>query len=228
VQLAIFDLDNTLLGGDSDYLWSQYLIEHGVVARAEHEAQSARFMREYEAGTLDIDEFLAFALQPLAAHPYDTLCRWRQDFIARHIEPCVLPAAQALVDDHRQRGDTLMIITATNRFVTEPIAERFGIPYLLATEPEVIGGAFSGRHSGTPTFQAGKITALQAWLDAAEQHAESLTFYSDSHNDLPLLRHVDNPVAIDPDPRLAAAAQAEGWPILTLRQGDQPQPLTQD
>ena len=228
MQLAIFDLDNTLLGGDSDYLWGQYLIAQGAVSALEHESQNRRFMREYEAGQLDIATFLAFALQPLADNDYDTLCRWRQDFIAQHIEPRVLPAAQALVEQHRRRGHTLMIITATNRFVTEPIAERFGIPYLLATEPEIIDGAFTGRHTGTPTFQAGKIHALQAWLDAAGKQTDATHFYSDSHNDLPLLDHVDHPVAVDPDATLKAAAQANHWPIITLRNGNQPQALEGD
>ncbi len=225
MQLAIFDLDNTLLGGDSDYLWGQHLLSVGAVEPTEFEARNAAFMRDYEAGTLDIEAFLAFALQPLAAHPYARLCEWRRTFIAEHIQPRVLPAARALVEAHRAQGHTLMIITATNRFVTEPIADLFDIQYLLATEPVWSKGAFTGGYRGTPTFQAGKITALEHWLDAASERASAIHFYSDSHNDLPLLHHVDHPVAVDPDEALAVAAKTHQWPILTLRMGDQPQPL---
>lgn len=225
MQLAIFDLDNTLLGGDSDYLWGQYLIEQGAVSQANYEAKNARFMREYEAGQLDIATFLAFALAPLAQTNYATLLRWRAAFITSHITPRVLPAAQTLVNEHRNQGHTLMIITATNRFVTEPIAAMFGIPLLLATEPEVVDGEFTGRHIGTPTFQAGKVTALQAWLEAEGKRAEAIYFYSDSHNDLALLEHCDHPIAVDPDPILLAAAEQNHWPIITLRKGDRPQPL---
>ncbi|MDR9455303.1 MAG: HAD family hydrolase [Spiribacter sp.] len=225
VQLAIFDLDNTLLGGDSDYLWGQHLMDKGAVSRERFEVENQRFMEQYEAGELDIDTFLAFALAPLAQTPKDTLLAWRREFIDTHIRPRVLPAAQALVDDHRARGHGLMIITATNRFVTEPIAELFNIPILLATEPEMHNGAFTGRHQGTPTFREGKITALQHWLDAEGAMMEAMHFYSDSRNDLPLLEHVDHPVAVDPDPTLEAAARARGWPVLTLRSGEVPQAL---
>ena len=225
MQLAIFDLDNTLLGGDSDYLWGQHLIHKGAVDPERFEADNQRFMREYEAGALDIDTFLQFALRPLAETPHATLLEWRREFIDTHIRPRVLPAARALVETHRARGHGLMIITATNRFVTEPIAELFNIPVLLATEPEFENGAFTGRHRGVPTFRHGKVTALQQWLDDEGRMTEAVHFYSDSRNDLPLLEHVDHPVAVDPDPVLAAAARERGWPVLTLRQGAQPQPL---
>ncbi|PYZ99483.1 HAD-IB family hydrolase [Gammaproteobacteria bacterium 2W06] len=225
MQLAIFDLDNTLLEGDSDYLWGQHLIEQGAVQRDEFDARNRQFMRDYEAGELDIEAFLQFALRPLADHPESRLMDWRDAFIERHIRPRILPAACELVDDHRRRGHALMIITATNRFVTAPIAALFDIPVLLATEPERGPAGYTGRPAGIPTFQAGKIEALRAWLDEQEQRFDTLHFYSDSRNDLPLLEVVDQPVAIDPDPVLAAAAQANGWPMLTLRAGDTPQPL---
>ncbi len=225
MQLAIFDLDNTLLGGDSDYLWGQHLMDKGAVAREGFEAENQRYMDAYERGELDIDAFMRFALRPLAATPHDTLLAWRAEFIDTHIRPRVLPAARRLVESHRQAGHGLMIITATNRFVTEPIAALFNIPVLLATEPEFADGAFTGRHQGTPTFREGKITALQDWLDRESAMLEAAHFYSDSRNDLPLLEHVDHPVAVDPDPVLAAEAEARGWPMLTLRQGDTPQPL---
>lgn len=222
MQLAIFDLDNTLLGGDSDYLWGRHLIARGAVKHHEYEFANERFMREYEAGQLDIERFLAFALRPLADTPHETLLQWRDEFIEAHIRQAVLPAAQALVEHHREQGHGLMIITATNRFVTEPIAELFNIPILLATEPEFVDGAFTGRYLGIPTFQAGKVSALQQWLDEESRMTSALHFYSDSHNDLPLLAHVDHPVAVDPDPRLAAVAREREWPIISLRQGNTP------
>lgn len=223
VQLAIFDLDNTLLGGDSDYLWGQFLIECGAVSGELHAQKNQEFMQAYEAGQLDIDAYLAFALGPLAENDSETLAQWRQAFIERHIQPIVLPAAKALVEGHRAQGHGLMIITATNRFVTEPIAELFNIPILLATEPEIRAGRYTGRHTGTPTFREGKITALQEWLDAEGRLVEAIHFYSDSRNDLPLLRHVDHPVAVDPDPELKAEARANNWPIYTLRKSDFPE-----
>ncbi len=225
MQLAIFDLDNTLLGGDSDYLWGQYLIQCGAVSKEVHAQKNQAFMEAYEAGQLDIDAYLAFALGPLADNDAATLAKWREDFIATHIKPIVLPAAKALVEGHREQGHGLMIITATNRFVTEPIAELFNIPILLATEPEIHNGHYTGRHTGIPTFREGKITALQQWLDAESKLVEAIHFYSDSQNDLPLLEHVDHPVAVDPDPELEAEARSRGWPVYTLRQGDLPQPI---
>ena len=225
MKLAIFDLDNTLLDGDSDYLWNRHLVAQGAVDPARFERDNQRFMRDYEAGRLDIEAFLRFALAPLAAHPEATLHAWRTAFIDAEIRPRVLPAARALVESHRARGDALMIITATNRFVTDPIAALFDIPVLLATEPEHDGTGYTGRHCGTPTFREGKITALRDWLAAQAQGFEALHFYSDSRNDLPLLEQVDHPVAVDPDPTLAATAQARGWPRLTLRAADEPQPV---
>ena len=226
MQLAIFDLDNTLLGGDSDYLWGRYLISRGAVAHSEYESANERFMREYEAGQLDIKNFLAFSLRPLANTPHEVLLEWRKAFIEEHIQPAVLPAAKTLVEQHRASGHGLMIITATNRFVTEPIAELFNIPILLATAPEFVDGAFTGKYVGVPTFQQGKVQALQQWLDQEGQMTSALHFYSDSHNDLPLLEHVDHPVAVDPDSQLSAVARKRGWPILSLRQGKTPITIT--
>ena len=218
MALAIFDLDNTLLAGDSDYLWGQYLVEQGLVDAAEYAAANERFYREYLNGTLNNDEYLAFALAPLARHEPDLLHAWRRHFIAEKIRPLVLPAAQALIQEHRRRGDTPLIITATNRFVTEPIAELLGIEHLLATEVEVVDGRYTGRPTGIPSFREGKIRALKRWL---EQHQETLAgswFYSDSHNDIPLLRYVEHPVAVDPDDKLRAYAEQHGWPIISLRE----------
>ncbi len=226
MPLAIFDLDNTLLGGDSDYLWGRFLVDRGVVDGAHYSRENERFLRAYEAGRLDIDEFLAFALKPLADNDPDALKRWRAEFLETHIRPVLLPAAHALVGRHRDRGDTLLIITATNRFVTEPIAALFDIPCLLATEPEWLDGRFTGRHAGTPTFREGKIEALERWLTERGEALAPAHFYSDSHNDLPLLEQVSHPVAVDPDPVLDVAARERGWPRLTLRSGAQPQEMT--
>jgi len=216
MPLAIFDLDNTLLSGDSDYLWGQYLVELGVVDGAAYEAANARFYTDYKAGRLDIDAFLAFALRPLRENPPEALLAWRRAFIATRIEPLIGPRAEALVERHRRAGDTLLVITATNSFVTAPIAERFGIRHLIATEPERAGAGFTGRVAGLPAFREGKVVRLEQWL---REHGGSLVgshFYSDSNNDLPLLERVDHPVAVDPDPLLAELARSRGWPVISL------------
>lgn len=219
MALAIFDLDNTLLGGDSDYLWGQFLVEQGIVDAAEYERENTRFYKEYEEGTLDIMAFLAFSLRPLSQHPRSQLDAWHRQFMAAKIEPIVLPAAERLVAGHRERGDALLIITATNRFITAPIARRFGIDHLLATDPELVDDRYTGRVAGMPCFQGGKVERLHQWLQSSGQSLEGSSFYSDSANDLPLLQSVSHPVAVDPDARLRAHADAAGWPIMTLRNG---------
>ncbi len=221
MALAIFDLDNTLLAGDSDYLWGQFLGEIGVVDRASYEQQNARFYEDYKEGRLDIMAFLAFSLKPLSQHPRSTLDAWHNRFMREKIEPLITPAAERLIERHRSAGDTLMIITATNAFVTAPIAERLGIPHLIATEPEQAGDRYTGAVAGVPSFREGKVTRLEAWLGAHDVSLQEAWFYSDSHNDLPLLERVTHPVAVDPDRQLADYARAEGWPIISLR-GDAP------
>jgi HAD superfamily hydrolase (TIGR01490 family) len=217
MALALFDLDNTLLHGDSDYLWGRFLVERGIVDGDYFEAENERFYQEYRAGNLDILEFLAFALRPLATHPLEDLYRWRAQFLAEKIEPIILPAARALVERHRRAGDTLLIITATNSFVTGPIAERFAVEHLLATEPERNGDGFTGRVAGTPCFQQGKVTRLRQWMAKQGADLAGSYFYSDSRNDLPLLELVSHPHAVDPDEALATTASQRGWPILSLR-----------
>lgn len=220
MNLALFDLDNTLLAGDSDYAWGQFLIDRGVVAREEYEAQNAAFFEHYKAGTLDIHEYLGFALRPLASHTAQELARWRAEFMQARILPMIGPAARALVARHRDAGDLCAVVTATNSFVTEPIAREFGVPHLLATEPEAVAGRFTGRVAGTPCFREGKILRVEAWLQGVGQRLAAFAesrFYSDSHNDLPLLERVNRPVAVDPDPRLAAEAARRGWPVMSLR-----------
>ncbi len=221
-SLALFDLDNTLLGGDSDYLWGQFLVEQGLVNAEEYETANRRFFEDYQQGILDIRKFLHFSLKPLSANPPNVLHRLRDLFITEKIEPIVLPAAKALVEHHRQRGDHLVIITATNAFVTAPIAELFGIDDLIATQPEYLEDRYTGRFIGTPCFREGKVKRLNHWLDAHQLETGTATFYSDSHNDLPLLNQVGHPVAVDPDPQLEHTARRHGWPVLTLRQGTEP------
>ncbi len=218
MALAIFDLDNTLLAGDSDHAWGEYLVEQGAVDAETFRRDNDRYYAAYLAGTLDIYEFLEqHQLKPLAAYDRAQLERWRTDFVQRKIVPLIPPAARALVEKHRTAGDTLLIITATNRFITAPIAGLFDIPHLIATEPEEINGRFTGKVAGTPSYRDGKVTRLDAWL---QQHGQSLAaswFYSDSHNDLPLLNRVTHPVAVNPDPQLTDVARGRGWPILNLR-----------
>jgi len=217
MKLALFDLDNTLLDGDSDYLWGEFLIARGVVDGDWYRRENDRFYQRYQAGELDIRAFLRFALKPLAEHPRDLLEAWRNDFLEEQIMPRIGTEALKLVDQHRNQGETPVIITATNRFVTEPIAQLFGIDHLLATEPEVQAGQFTGEVSGTPCFQDGKLIRLKEWLGGETAGLEQACFYSDSRNDLPLLEAVGRPVAVNPDPALQAVAQSRGWPIMYLK-----------
>jgi len=218
VGIALFDLDNTLIAGDSDYLWGCFLVEQGIVDGSEYEQANQRFYDQYKVGELDIREFLAFQLRPLAVHPMARLQQWRARYIEEKIRPILLPRAQALIERHRRQGDVPVIITATNRFITEPIAGLYGIEHLLATEPEIVDNRYTGRYLGTPTYQEGKVTVLQAWLDEHGTSLEGAYFYSDSMNDISLLELVDNPVAVNPDDELEAIAKTRGWPILDLRQ----------
>jgi HAD superfamily hydrolase (TIGR01490 family) len=220
MRLALFDLDNTLLAGDSDYEWGQFLVDRGVLERDAYESQNRAYYEQYVAGTLDIHEFLGFALRPLAAHPPADLARWHGEFMAARIRPMIGRPARELVRQHQAAGDLCAIITATNSFVTRPIAREFGVEHLIATEPESRDGRFTGRVAGVPCFREGKIRRLEAWLAGRGQRladfAES-TLYSDSHNDLPLLEHVTRPVAVDPDEKLAARAKERGWAVISLR-----------
>lgn len=219
MHLAIFDLDNTLLDGDSDYLWGRFLVRLGLVDGEAHEQENRRFYEQYKAGTLDIRAFLRFSLTPLRKHSMGELKTIRQRFVAEVIHPAVLPAARELIERHRQRGDELLIITATNSFVTSPIAELLGVRHLLATEPAMADGHFTGEIAGTPAFQEGKIRRLQQWLGEHPSRFDERWFYSDSHNDVPLLETVDHPVGVDPDPELGRIARERGWPVVSLRHG---------
>jgi HAD superfamily hydrolase (TIGR01490 family) len=218
LSLAIFDLDNTLLRGDSDYAWGEFLVEQGAVDRERFARENDRYYAAYLAGTLDIYEFLEkHQLRPLAEHDRETLERWRVAFMRSKIAPLITPAARALVEKHRHRGDTLLIITATNRFITAPIAAELGVPHLIATEPEEVNGRFTGKVAGVPSYREGKVTRLTEWLHARNENLQDSWFYSDSHNDLPLLNLVAHPVAVNPDETLAEYARNRGWEQLDLR-----------
>jgi HAD superfamily hydrolase (TIGR01490 family) len=218
MALAIFDLDNTLLGGDSDFLWGRYLCENGIVDADAYRRANEHYYQQYLEGSLDIYEFLEFVFKPLASHNLEQLCKWRENYLQQKIKPIILPAAEALIAQHRAKGDTLLIITATNSFITSPIAEMLAIEHLIATEPELIDGRYTGQVAGTPSFHQGKVDRLKQWLAEQNQDLQGSIFYSDSHNDLPLLELVDTAVAVDPDPKLQAVAQQRGWKILSLRE----------
>ena len=220
MNLALFDLDNTLLISDSDFEWSQFLIEKKVLDRKEYESRNLEFYEQYKSGTLNINQFLDFQLQPLSLYPRTQLDDWHNEFMAKKIMPQIAPGAYKLINEHMLGGDLCIIITATNRFVTEPIARILGINNLIATEPDQEDGEFNGQVVGTPCFREGKITRLEDWMD--EHNLTWLSFleswfYSDSLNDIPLLKKVTNPVAVDPDSTLEKYAKENNWPIISLR-----------
>ena len=220
MNLALFDLDNTLLIGDSDYKWAQFLIEKELLDRTEYESRNIEFYEQYKAGTLDIHQFLDFQLQPLSRYSRIQLDSWHNEFMKKEIMPQIAPGAYKLINTHMQEGDLCIIITATNRFVTEPIAKMLGINNLIATEPDQNEGEFNGKIVGTPCFREGKIKRLEEWMD--EHNLTWLSFlkswfYSDSLNDIPLLNKVSNPIAVDPDPTLRKYAKKNSWPIISLR-----------
>jgi HAD superfamily hydrolase (TIGR01490 family) len=220
MNLALFDLDNTLLTSDSDFEWSQFLIEKKVLDRKAYESRNLEFYEQYKSGTLDIHQFLDFQLQPLSRHSRIQLDDWHNEFMAKKIIPQIAPDAYKLINKHLLGGDLCIIITATNRFVTEPIAKILGINNLIATEPDQEDGEFNGQVLGIPCFREGKITKLEDWMD--ERNLTWLSFleswfYSDSLNDIPLLNKVTNPVAVDPDSTLKEYAKKNNWPIISLR-----------
>jgi len=217
MTLAIFDLDNTLIGGDSDNLWGQYLCDHKLVDTAGFEQANNQFFEDYHSGSLDIHAYLRFALAPLKGQPAEVLRAWHEEFMRSVIMPIMLPKAKALIAKHRQKGHTLLIITATNEFITRPIADALGIETLLGCEAEIVDGLYTGEPSGIPTYREGKVTRLQSWLAETGESMEGAWFYSDSHHDLALLKLVDHPVAVDPDDRLRSSALERGWPIMSLR-----------
>lgn len=219
-SLALFDLDNTLLAGDSDYNWSLFLIEEGLLDAKTHHSRNEQFYLDYKNGNLDIFAFLKFQLQPLSQHPKKFLDELHVKYMQKVIQPMMTDKAQALVNQHKAGGDLCVVITATNSFVTKPIATAYGIEHLIGTDPEMVDGQFTGGVSGVPSFQEGKVTRINQWLAERGQtlsQFEKSYFYSDSHNDLPLMKLVTNPVAVDADATLTAYAKQNNWPAISLR-----------
>jgi HAD superfamily hydrolase (TIGR01490 family) len=217
MPLAIFDLDNTLIAGDSDHGWGEFLVRKGKVDSNHYKTMNDRFYADYEAGRLDIYAYLEFSLEPLTRIPRSELLLLRQTFIHEVTAPMMLNKAHSLLEKHRQAADRLLVITSTNRFIAEPICEALGIETLIATEPEIIDDCFSGQIVGIPSYGEGKVTRFNQWLYDNQERSEGSYFYSDSINDLPLLLEVANPIAVDPDAQLREQAQNRGWEIISLR-----------
>jgi HAD superfamily hydrolase (TIGR01490 family) len=217
MALAIFDLDNTLIAGDSDHSWGEFLVAEQLVDAQQFQKSNDQFYADYVAGSLDIFAYLDFSLRPLAEIPMAELHRLHAKFMQQVIAPMQLPKAKALLEKHREAGDRLLIITATNRFVIEPICLSLGVTEFLSADPEIIDGRYTGKVSGTPTYKEGKVIRLQEWLEQQSETLEGSWFYSDSINDLPLLLEVDHPVTVDPCDRLKAEAEHKQWPIISLR-----------
>ncbi len=216
MTLAIFDLDHTLLTGDSDYLWGEYMVENNIVDEQKFRARNKVFYQEYQRGTLDNERYLKFALEPLIHFTIEELYTWRADYVEKWIKPLIAPGAGKLLDSHRARNHELLIISATHLFITEPIAQLLEVPTALATEPEIIDNRYTGRYLGTPTYQEGKVTVLTEWLGDSDHSLDGSYFYSDSINDISLLELVDNPKAVNPDDELKAIAEERNWEIIDL------------
>jgi HAD superfamily hydrolase (TIGR01490 family) len=217
VRLALFDLDNTLLAGDSDHAWGEFLCQRGLVDAESYRARNDAFYQDYLSGELDVEAYQNFCQELLGRSEMTQLQQWHTEFMRDHIEPIMLAKGAALVRRHHEAGDRVVIITATNRFITGPIAARLGVDTLLATECEMQDGRYTGRLTDVPCFQEGKVTRIERWLQENDQSLGDSYFYSDSRNDLPLLERVSHPVAVDPDPTLREIAQQRGWDIISLR-----------
>lgn len=213
----MFDLDHTLLDGDSDYLWGRFMVEEGIVNTQYYERENQRFYAQYQAGKLDIYAYCRFAFKPLAETELNELYRLRKKFVDQRIKRLILPKARDLLEQHRRQGNHLLIITSTNQFVAQPIAKELGVNTLIATEPEFTNGCYTGELHGTPCFKEGKVTRLFAWLKETNNDLANSWFYSDSHNDIPLLEIVTHPVAVDADSRLSEHARMKGWPLISLK-----------
>lgn len=217
MPLALFDLDNTLLAGDSDHSWGEFVCQHAIVDAAYYRARNDAFYQDYKTGQLDVAAYQSFCQELLALHEPQQLALWHQQFMREFIEPLILPKGEDLIRQHQQAGDRVLIITATNRFITGPIAARLGVDTLLATECAMQGERYLGHVTDVPCFQQGKVVRLGRWLAENGLSLEGSYFYSDSHNDLPLLQQVSHPVAVDPDPQLRQWAQEHGWSVISLR-----------
>ena len=217
MTLAIFDLDNTLLSGDSDYSWGQFIVKHKLVDPDAYAQANQKFFQDYQQGILDIYEYSAFCFEPLTRYSMDELARFHSKFMDEYIRPMIGAKARQIVRQHREQGHDVLVITATNSFVTKPIVEEFGIKTLLATDPKIVDGRYTTEIDGIPCFKEGKVKRLEEWLDKTKKSLQGAWFYTDSVNDLPLLELVDNPVAVDPDKELDRIARARNWPIISLR-----------
>ncbi|MGB1256293.1 MAG: HAD family hydrolase [Thiolinea sp.] len=217
MTLALFDLDNTLLQTDSDHAWGRFLSDKKLVDEEEHSRMNDYFYQQYSSGTLDIHEYARFSLKFLSENSRDTLDSLHQQFMQEYILPNISSASRQLLAQHKAENHTLVIITATNSFVTGPIARELGVEHLLAIEPKIIDGQYSRKIDGIPTFREGKVTRLNAWLENRSETLSGSFFYSDSHNDLPLLEIVDHPITVDPDPKLLSVAEEKGWPVMSLK-----------
>lgn len=216
MTLAIFDLDHTLINGDSDHLWGEYMVKNGIVDELSYRQRNDAYYQDYQRGTLDNDQYLAFALEPLSRYSIEELHAWRADYVEQCIRPLIAPGTLGLLDKHRQLNHQLMIISATNLFVCEPIGQMLEVATVLATRPEIIDNRYTGRFLGTPTYKQGKVTALNQWIADSNHELAGAYFYSDSLNDLALLEQVDNPVAVSPDDDLKVIALARDWKIIDL------------
>ena len=219
-NLALFDLDNTLLAGDSDYNWSLFLIGEGLLDAKTHHDRNEQFYADYKNGCLNIVEFLKFQLKPLSEHKKAFLDELHKKYMQKIIHPMMTVKSQNLVDKHKAAGDLCVVITATNSFVTKPIATAYGIEHLIGSDPEMVNGEYTGGVIGVPSFQEGKVTRINQWLAECGKKLEDFEmsyFYSDSHNDLPLMKLVTNPVAVDADETLKKMAEEKGWLQMSLR-----------
>jgi len=217
MALAIFDLDNTLISGDSDHSWGEFLVSEQLVDAQQFKKTNDQFYADYVAGSLDIFAYLEFSLQPLTEMSMAELDKLHKRFMQQVIAPMQLAKAKALLQQHRDAGDRLLIITSTNRFIVEPICHSLGVTEILATDAQIVDGRYSGKIEGVPTYQEGKVVRLNAWLAEQSETLEGSWFYSDSINDLPLLLEVDHAVAVDPCPALQEIAAQKHWQIISLR-----------
>lgn len=217
MTLALFDLDNTLIAGDSDHEWGEFLVQKQQVDASIFRAKNDQFYADYLRGELDAAEYLKFALEPLSRIPHDQLLALREEFLEVVFPGLWLDKAKALVDQHLAKGHRPVVITATNRFVVEPIVAAYGIADLICAEPEVVAGRYTGKLTGIPCYQLGKVVKLNQWLHQNNESFDDAWFYSDSHNDLPLLTDVTHAVAVDPDEILRDTAKRQGWQIVSLR-----------
>ena len=217
MNLIIFDLDETLINVDSDVEWGRYLIEKNLVDPNEWESKNENFYRQYKNGQLDINEYLLFSCEPLKNNNLGLLKRHRDAFINERIKPNILKKGQQLIEKHRSEGDELLVITATIEFITKPIVSLMGIEQIIAPIPEFLNGGYTGNTVGTPSFREGKLLCLDQWLKKNNKTFDGMTFYSDSHNDLPLLSAVNKPIAVDPDPILLRESKKRNWEVISLR-----------